>query len=330
MLGSGLLASVLLASAAAAQMNQLKAAWTVNPLSAMFDFDPKTFPSDPSLGWNFTTTVQKDGVSAYVPPLFDREPRAYTEHPGAKVTTSFYGYGAVVRGRVFRNSTLTLTVAGDGRLANTTAIQQGSMEERKLIEVIADDRVNKWRTMTLTVDNGAFQLRNVSFLQTVPMAFQIAQDSPVRGLNATQFNSHEIDKYYHTTGTWKTEDLLDPTCQFRRQSSANQADAAVESPHVIGGPGASIAFRTWPGAASLVMRGLHGREAGEIKYKIVPPPHDAYPAEVTANLSRPIEGVYYFAQVVLDPSVRYNVTITNSDPQRKFKFSNALHYLSSE
>lgn len=78
------------------------------------------------------------------------------------------------------------------------------------------------------------------------------------------------------------------------------------------------------------MRGIHGREAGEIKYKIEPSPHDGFPGEITANLARPIEGVNYFAEVVLDPTMRYNVTITNSDPQRKFKYSVVYYYLSSE
>lgn len=91
-----------------------------------------------------------------------------------------------------------------------------------------------------------------------------------------------------------------------------------------------MSFRTWPGASTLILRGIHGREAGEIKYKVEPSPHDGFPDEISVNLARPIEGVNSFAEVVLDPAVRYNVTITNSDPQRKFKFSGAFSSLSSE
>lgn len=114
------------------------------------------------------------------------------------------------------------------------------------------------------------------------------------------------------------------------RGAADDADAEVEAPHIIGDPGATLAFRTWPGASNFLMRAIHGREAGVVKYTIEPRPHEGFPDEVSANLSRPIEGLNYFAQVLLDPTVRYNVTVTNVEPQRKLKFVGAYAWLASE
>ena len=221
MFGAGVLASALLASVATAQMNQLRTAWTTNPGSATLDFGPSTFPVDPSQGWNFTTLEQSDGVSLWIPPLFDREPRAYTTLRGANVTAHFYGHGAAGRGRVFEdNSTISLTLDGDRRFTNSTVLQ-GSADYRKLIEIYDDDPVNRWRTLTITLQSGGMQLRNVSFLQTVTMGYQYTQDAPYMGVNATQFDTDEIDKFYTTTGNWKTEKLLEPNCEFCNYLSAD-------------------------------------------------------------------------------------------------------------
>lgn len=212
MFGAGVLAGVLLAATATAQTNQLITAWSATAHAGVFEYTPEGFPVNPSDGWNFSTSAQ-NGLFPYQPPLYDNNAMAYTTHVGAKVTTRFYGYGAVVRGLVPKDveGTVTLTLDGDGRLSNTT-VQQGRYEG-KLVEVLAKEKVNKWRTMTLTLDKGAVQFRNISFMQAVTMGYQYAQDSPYRGVNATQFDANGVDQYYSTTGNWKTERVLEPGCQ---------------------------------------------------------------------------------------------------------------------
>lgn len=67
-------------------------------------------------------------------------------------------------------------------------------------------------------------------------------------------------------------------------------------------------------------------------YSISPEPlsKDPTPKNVTANLYRPLEGIHTFAVRLLDPRIRYKVTVINTDPERKFKFAGAYGLLGSQ
>lgn len=90
-----------------------------------------------------------------------------------------------------------------------------------------------------------------------------------------------------------------------------------------------MSFETWPYASTLVLEAQHGREKGQVTYKVSPPPYGMR-EEVTVSLHRPFEGVNTFGRVVLDPEQRYTVTVINSDKNAVLSFCSANYNLGSE
>lgn len=96
-----------------------------------------------------------------------------------------------------------------------------------------------------------------------------------------------------------------------------------------GKPGSTVTFRTWPNATYINLSAKVGPKMGTAKYEIDPPPL-GLPTAVEHNLSRPMEAFTWLGREVLDPTVRYNVTVTNTDANRSFSFGGASYILSTE
>lgn len=210
----------LLLAASATYAGVLDSEQTSEPMVGMMVYDPPTWPVTPENGWNFTSEFAPKETLVYAPPQYDKKARPVTRHVGATMTTRFYGMGATFQAWTEPGSRVTASLDSD--VTKSVETTGGRVDE--LVRLEHPNQENAWHTLKITLDAGAMQLYDVTFIHKLNVNYPSINEAP--SINVQPLENKGISPFYNASaGGWKPEQLFDPDSEH----CANRATAPSQA-----------------------------------------------------------------------------------------------------
>lgn len=201
---------VLLAAGTGVQARQQENQWDLPPMSAVFVYEPNGGFSASTDGWNFSI-LEHVPYNSGLPNVAHAVPK--TSQSGSLVTTRFFGYGAAVKGQAADRTRVTAKF--DSGETNTTT-QDGVGDVTNVTSVFAAQRENKWRTLTVTLDEGELLIQGIIIYFDMDFNYPSVQNVQYRAVNPTTDDYRYMHPHFTVTGgTWETQKLYEPGGEFQ-------------------------------------------------------------------------------------------------------------------
>lgn len=300
------------------QAHPVNTTYTNHALHPMFRYIPRQeWPRDPSDGWNFSSTVGR--ASSYTPPE-RRLAYPLTSFPDAEVSDNFWGNGVTLSGWAASGTAIMLGINdGQARRIVFASETEGELGSVRVAE-------NGWRTFKLTLVQGSVQLTNVTYHQTLDLAYPSQEQAPERTIKAVNDDGTTINPFFDLEGEMRAQD--GGGSHALASVELTTADIVGEGPVVAMSPEARISFRTWPNATMVRLLGQVGRQGGIVAFGLVPEPVGA--SIVTADVLRSHDYYMDVGYFLIDPKARFTVNVKNYHASSKIYFRGVNFLLASE